>query len=375
MTPDHDMALHLEQRGLLDLAQRAKRGSYLHLPLWLLLCLWTGVATRAPVMFWTNTLLFGLNTAARLRLHARFERLVIEWPQQARVRGFILLMMPCLQWGLLTAVSLYWVPMQPLFRPLELTAVGLATAGSVVLSINRTVRLAYPVCVLVPLLAALLASPGADNLLQALMALVLLIYVLAATRLVHDDYWAALEARTELEARARNLEALSFTDALTQIPNRLYFEQSLGRGWSGAMRDRRAVTMLLVDLDHFKRINDTYGHSCGDACLKAAAQALRAPLQRGADLVARYGGEEFAVLLEGSDAAAGQATAQRLLRSVAAARVFYDGTVVRFGCSIGVATMVPAAGSTPAALVKQADKALYEAKEQGRNRIVVAAAA
>jgi len=133
--------------------------------------------------------------------------------------------------------------------------------------------------------------------------------------------------------------------------------------------------VLLVDLDHFQRINDTYGHSCGDACLKAAAQALRAPLQRGADLVARYGGEEFAVLLEGSDAAAGQATAQRLLRSVAAARVFYDGTVVRFACSIGVATMVPAAGSTPAALVKQADKALYEAKEQGRNRIVVAAAA
>jgi diguanylate cyclase (GGDEF)-like protein len=375
MTSEPELTLRLEQQGMLDLAQRAKRGSYLHLPLWLLLCTWTGVASRAPLVFWSNTLLFALMTAVRLRLHARFERLVIEWPQRARMFGFATLLVPCLQWGLLTALALYWPPMQAMFVPLELTAVGLATAGSVVLSINRTVRLSYPVCVLLPLVIALLASPNAANLLQAVMALILLAYVLAATRLVHHDYWSALTARTELETRARNLETLSFTDALTQIPNRLYFEQSLDRGWSVAMRDGRAVTMLLIDLDHFKRINDTYGHLCGDACLKAAAQALRAPLHRGADLVARYGGEEFAVLLIGSDAAAGRTMAQRLLRSVEAARIVYEGVSVKIACSIGVATIVPAADARPEALVHQADKALYEAKQQGRNRVVVAAAA
>jgi diguanylate cyclase (GGDEF)-like protein len=375
MPTERDRALRREQQGMLDLAQRAKRGSYLHLPLWLLLAIWTGVATRAPVFFWINTVLFCITTVARLRLHSRFARLVIEWPQRARVSGFLTLMTPCLQWGLLTAVALYWPPLQALFQPLELTAVGLATAGSVVLSINRTVRLAYPVCVLGPLVVALLATPTSAHLLQALMALILLVYVLAATRLVHHDYWDAHETRTELEVRARNLEALSFTDALTQIPNRLYFEQSLSRDWAGAMREGRSVTVLLIDLDHFKHINDTYGHSCGDACLKAAARALRAPLHRGTDLVARYGGEEFAILLVGSDEASGHTLAQHLLRSVAAARIFHQGQTIRIACSIGIATMRPAAHSTPADLVNQADKALYEAKQQGRNRVVIAAAA
>jgi diguanylate cyclase len=91
--------------------------------------------------------------------------------------------------------------------------------------------------------------------------------------------------------------------------------------------------------------------------------------------VARYGGEEFPVLLVGSDESAGHAVAQRLLRSVAAVRILHEGETVRIACSIGVASMLPAAHSTPAALVNQADKALYEAKQQGRNRVVIAAAA
>ncbi len=360
---------------MLDLAQRARRGRYLHLPLWLLLGVWTGVSVRAPLVFWCNTALFALTTVLRVRLHARFPQLVLQRPGLARVSGLLALLVPCLQWGLLTVLALYWPPMRPMFHALELTAVGLATAGSIVLSINPTVRVAYPVCVLLPLLVALLCYPGAEHRLEALMALILLAYVLAATRLVHDDYWAALKARIGLEARARDLEALSYTDALTRIPNRLYFDQSLDRGWSMAMREGHPVTMLLIDLDHFKRVNDTYGHSCGDACLKAAAQALRAPLQRGADLVARYGGEEFAVLMIGSGAADGHAIAQRLLGSIAATRIVHEGQVVPIACSIGVASMVPSAGSVAADLVEAADRALYEAKQQGRNRVAVATAA
>jgi diguanylate cyclase (GGDEF)-like protein len=375
MNANPDVARRLEHQSLLDLAQRARRGSYLHLPLWLLIAIWTGSPSRAPRIFWSSTLLFVLVTVVRLPLQARFADFLTRWPKRARVFGLLLLMVPVLQWGLLAAVSVYLPSMQPLFRPLELTAVGLATAGSIVLSINRTVRLAYPVCALLPLVLALISTPGADHLLTAVMALITLAYVVAATRLVHDDYWAALEARTGLESRARDLEALSYTDGLTQIANRLCFEEALERTWAAAMREERAVTVLLVDLDHFKRINDTYGHSCGDALLQAAAQALRAPLRRGTDLVARYGGEEFAVLLDGADPTAGPALAQRLLRSVEAAPVSCGNQLINISCSIGVATMVPQAGSSPSALVNRADRALYQAKEQGRNRVVVAVAA
>ena len=130
--------------------------------------------------------------------------------------------------------------------------------------------------------------------------------------------------------------------------------------------------MLIIDLDHFKKINDTYGHPFGDRCLAAAAQALRDGLQRSADVLARYGGEEFAVLLPGADAhAAQQRGAERLLHGVGSVELMHEGSAVRLACSIGVSTLVPASMSSPSSAVIEADKALYLAKQQGRNRVVM----
>jgi diguanylate cyclase len=128
-------------------------------------------------------------------------------------------------------------------------------------------------------------------------------------------------------------------------------------------------------LDHFKRINDSYGHAYGDECLKAVAQILCRGMHRNTDLVARWGGEEFVVLLPGADATAAAAIAERLLRNVSGAIVSHRGDSMRLACSIGVATMQPTQSSTRGEFLQEADEALYAAKQQGRNRVVVAAAA
>jgi diguanylate cyclase (GGDEF)-like protein len=130
------------------------------------------------------------------------------------------------------------------------------------------------------------------------------------------------------------------------------------------VRNGSAVSLLLLDIDHFKRFNDTAGHQAGDDCLRHVAQALREMLQRATDLVARYGGEEFAILLPETDETHARALAETIRERIAG-----SGLVT---VSIGVIAMVPARDLAPEHLVKRADDALYEAKRLGRNRVVCA---
>src|SRR5690606_4735256 len=189
-------------------------------------------------------------------------------------------------------------------------------------------------------------------------------------RALGHDYWLGQRSRLLLEERARQLEVLSLTDTLTQIPNRLYFERRLAMEWASARRAHLPLSVAIIDLDHFKSINDTHGHPFGDECLKATANALQSELLRTTDEVARYGGEEFIVLLPQVSLEGAVAVAQRLLESVHEVVVTSGSASTRMSCSIGVACTIPAQPGSADALIKAADRALYEAKQQGRNRVV-----
>jgi diguanylate cyclase (GGDEF)-like protein len=283
-----------------------------------------------------------------------------------------LLLGNCLHWGLLTAASMLWQPLQSAEFPLLFTTFAVGAFGTMGLSIMPFVRLWYPITLMLPFFIALLIDLTPLHSLQALMSVVLVVYLYRATQVLHDDYWAAANARLELEERARQLELLSVTDALTQIHNRMYFEHRLIAEWARAARDGLPLSVVIVDLDNFKAINDTYGHLFGDRCLKTAAHALRAALLRGDDVLARYGGEEFAVLLPGADAPAARKVAERLLESIAGVEIEHALGAVRLACSIGVSTSIPATFASPSSVVSDADRALYQAKQQGRNCVVVA---
>ncbi len=173
------------------------------------------------------------------------------------------------------------------------------------------------------------------------------------------------------------LERESATDGLTGITNRRRFDEILGIEWLRAARSGAGLSLLMVDIDHFKRFNDHYGHVAGDECLRRVAQLLHSSARRAGDLVARYGGEEFVVLLPGAKLADAEELAQRCQHGIAAMALPHASspTAGHVTFSIGIAQVVPDAARDPASLVNAADTAMYRAKTAGRARSAVAALA
>jgi diguanylate cyclase (GGDEF)-like protein/PAS domain S-box-containing protein len=177
-------------------------------------------------------------------------------------------------------------------------------------------------------------------------------------------------AEQRLQEAYRTVETLAITDALTGISNRRRFDQVLPREWRHALRNRTPLTMLLLDVDLFKLYNDTYGHLRGDSCLRQIAESILDVVSRADDLVARYGGEEFAVLLPGTPQEGGLEVARKINEALTRRHLEHSKSPFGFvSVSIGCATIVPHLGQQALTLVDLSDKALYEAKEQGRNRI------
>lgn len=188
------------------------------------------------------------------------------------------------------------------------------------------------------------------------------------------DVTELVQKSMALERSNQRLELLSATDGLTGLANRRQFDQHLYSEWQRSMRSGLPISLLLLDIDHFKRYNDQYGHLAGDACLRQVAGILYDCAQRTGELVARYGGEEFALLLPGADGDVAMTVAQRCMDEVAKARIAHaDSPVAEYlTVSIGVATVVASQDLVPESLVRCADEALYRVKSSGRAHYIVA---
>lgn len=188
-----------------------------------------------------------------------------------------------------------------------------------------------------------------------------------------QDRTAELErAMADLESANTALEKLSVTDALTHVHNRRYFDTLLQNELTRSAQTGTPLTLILGDIDHFKRINDTVGHLAGDECLKLVAAALSHTVSRTSDLVARYGGEEFAVVLPATHPAQGAEIAERVRQAVENIAFIYRGTRIPVSISLGVVSRVADQGQSMADFVGEADKAMYAAKHAGRNRVQMA---
>jgi diguanylate cyclase (GGDEF)-like protein len=182
------------------------------------------------------------------------------------------------------------------------------------------------------------------------------------------------EIRRQLEEKNRLLERLSALDTLTGIANRRRFDDVLRQEWKRAARDGDPLSLVFCDIDYFKRFNDTYGHQAGDECLIRVAQTMEETLNRPADLAARYGGEEFVALLVDTDPEGARLLAERMRVRVESLHIEHRASTVarHLTVSLGVATVVARAAVRPEDLVDLADRALYAAKEGGRNRVIAA---
>ena len=177
---------------------------------------------------------------------------------------------------------------------------------------------------------------------------------------------------TTLQALIDGLCELSSRDGLTGIANQRQFRLVLERELDRVTRTGEPLALLMIDIDHFKQVNDTYGHPVGDQVLKAVAWTLESGV-RPMDTVARYGGEEWAVVLPSSLPAHAQGVAERLRRDIERTPVMLeDGTQLNVTVSCGGAVVAPWAGVAPGCLIAEADRALYGAKQSGRNRVCFA---
>jgi len=187
----------------------------------------------------------------------------------------------------------------------------------------------------------------------------------------HAVVRARIQTHLTLKAQSDLLRSMAFIDGLTGVANRRRFNECLDTEWRHCRRLKIPLALFLIDIDHFKKYNDNYGHQDGDNCLREVASILKDQLHRPHDLAARYGGEEFACLLPGIDEKGALFKANAMLQAIRD-RHFphaFSDTAPIITISVGVAIIIPGPDQHPDELVALADARLYQAKQKGRNRV------
>lgn len=177
----------------------------------------------------------------------------------------------------------------------------------------------------------------------------------------------------QLEAANQALQQLANMDGLTGVANRRCFDQYLNTQWLNSLGEEHPLSLILCDIDFFKRYNDQYGHPAGDLCLQKVASVLKGAAQKKQDLVARYGGEEFAIVMPNTPASGAVHVAAAMQSGVRELQIPHAESAVS-SCvtlSLGISTTIPSSDCSPQNLIQTADEGLYQAKSSGRNRIII----
>lgn len=221
-------------------------------------------------------------------------------------------------------------------------------------------------------LARGIEAGGDDYLMKPISNVVLKAKINAMRRLVEMQR-SLVNVTHKLNTVNKQLQRLAMSDGLTGIANRRMFDELSAREWRRCARIKQPMSLVMIDVDHFKPYNDTYGHQAGDDCLKAVATQLVRAAPRGGDLVARYGGEEFALVLGETNMDGARLVANNIRQHVANLNIAHVASPLRHvTISCGVASMIPYDTLPLEELLKAADSAVYMAKAQGRNTVYCA---
>ena len=353
---------------LRETLQRLRLGGPFYVLLWTLAGVAASLWQRSPMAFIAISLGFIGLTVVRFRVRA-----LPEDSGEEAVRGrldyiWLLLLVNAALWGAASAWLLMVAPEESARTVAAISSYAFATAFAHNFPMRLRHAFAAVLLLYLPTLAAMILS-GARFELIGVSALYLL-YVSLALRRSHAEYLQRLDLEDELRQQRDLFQQQSRRDGLTGLANRRRFSSALEE-WSAQARTQGApLSRLILDLDHFKAINDQHGHARGDACLRAFADRLQAAFAAESELVARLGGEEFGVLLRRTSLQQAFARAEAFRAGLATDPIDAgDGVGLALRVSIGVAAFEPALHHDADALYHAADTALYEAKASGRNTV------
>ena len=357
-------------REVQDVSNRTRLGSLYYLLAWLL----TWGFSQAPLQH----LLLGLGGCGffTLMLVLRWIHLPPTIHSDRRLtrwinRHWLLVLLTAMGWGLAHALALS----DPDFQRSQLVATVSTIAFSSAVAFTFSMRLRRGLCTVLLLnLPGLLvlASNGEQQLPILLTLAFYLIYLLMVGTRSFREYHAGIALELQLLEQRDALERLSRTDSLTGLGNRHQFNDLFPLMLANAKRQGSPLALVLMDIDLFKRVNDQHGHLTGDACLEVFAERMRQVFRRDNDILLRMGGEEFAVLMPGTDLDSAQQMAEQFRACIADNPLQAREHRLNLTTSLGVGTFEPTRDNSSEAFFQRIDSALFQAKADGRNRLVLA---
>ncbi len=250
----------------------------------------------------------------------------------------------------------------------NLLTAGIASASVISLTPKFKISVVYNFILIAPTASFLTFNSTQWNL--GLILCFFCCYLIFLTHRNHREYTRAFKIEWSLQEKQHELQTLSQTDFLTKTYNRMFFNEQISQQWYLAQRNRKEIALLMIDLDHFKKINDKHGHMFGDECLVHTAKIIKNIAKRRCDTVVRYGGEEFAIILPQTDIASAIRIAENIRQTLSNQIFEYNGQQHQITTSVGVCAMLPI-GNDYKVILQQADEALYKAKKKGRNRVEI----
>lgn len=358
MRKDDTVAMEIKLQQLLE--KRTKNGAFFYVGIWLLIGFVTDYSSTNPTIYWSIAALLGVFVLSR-QLCCRKSDNIRSTNLKLWYYLFIInSLAPPLIYGCLFSLSLTNIGSE-LFIYLLMTVLGMLGGGSVTFSPSRKLTVYYLFVLSSPALVTAMLSPKTLGT-EGLLLFIYIVFVFFQSRILYKEYQERIEQRQELESLAR-------MDSLTHIYNRRFFDESFSLYWKSHLRDKKPLGLILIDIDNFKKVNDTHGHPAGDKVIQQVASTIKNLFQRETDIVARLGGEEFAVLLPDPDADFLKDLANTIREQVAQNPATVESESIGVTVSIGTVLTIPKLNSNYSSLYKRADNCLYQAKEQGRNRV------
>jgi len=347
-------------REVADTRQRVTLGGLFYLAGWIVVGGFASVYARHALLGGVIASAFLVLAALRVMIRVPAAGAPADEQQVWLDRQWMVVLATAALWG----AVLTWALLDPAFLPARpaalLCSIAYATAYAHNFSMRRDRALLGIVLIYLPAPALLALDPQATA--TAVTMAVYFIYVLSILFRSHGEYEHRLDMDEALRRQRDQYEQLSRTDPLTGLANRRHFGVVLEQLSTQSLRAQSPLTLLVLDIDHFKRINDEHGHDAGDACLVRFAERMDLVFRMPGVHLARLGGEEFAVLLPGTGAAGAMIVAERIVQDVRGG-LWLKRPVT---ASVGAAAVLP--GDDPNRLVARADAALYAAKRAGRDR-------